>query len=154
MFCIVNPNQKPRSFVFTLQNCEIEIKQTQANIYRESQVVDEESSYSSFYSSFLKTDTGSGSNDDSNNADTKAKSDDVTYFPSKIWLSIKEIFLFQNKWQKSPQYPQRKRDPPWLETVSVTPELIYRYQMSIKGIEDILEADLNTLNKAHQVNSL
>lgn len=36
------------------------------NTCRVTQTVDEESSYSSSYSSFFKTDTGSGSNDDSN----------------------------------------------------------------------------------------
>ncbi|XP_019867185.1 period circadian protein isoform X2 [Aethina tumida] len=96
--------------------------------------IDEESSYSSSYSSFLKTDTGSGSNDDSNIMDsktTKTNSDD-------------------NTWKSRKYYPSRKKDPPWLETVSVTPDLIYRYQMAVKGIEDILEADLNTLKEIHQ----
>lgn len=57
----------------------------------------------------------------------------------------------QNTHQKVPQYPLRKRDPPWLEAVKIDPELIYRYQMSLKGIEDILEADLNSLKDVHQV---
>ncbi|KAF2905946.1 hypothetical protein ILUMI_00229 [Ignelater luminosus] len=93
---------------------------------------DEESSYSSFYSSFLKTDTGSGSNDDSNGAENKNKSDDnATY-------------------KKPRTYPVRKCDPPWLETVSVTPELVYRYQMTVKSLEDILEADMKSLKVIDQ----
>lgn len=40
---------------------------------------DEESSYSSFYSSFLKTDAGSGSNEDNNNPEIKTEKDD------KVW---------------------------------------------------------------------
>lgn len=48
----------------------------------------------------------------------------------------------------------RKREPPWLEAVTVTPELIYRYQMSVKGLEDILESDLNSLKEIHQVNTI
>lgn len=46
-------------------------KNKQDNKYRDSQTGDEESSYSSFYSSFLKTDTGSGSNDDSINTENR-----------------------------------------------------------------------------------
>ncbi|KAK9736489.1 Period protein 2/3C-terminal region [Popillia japonica] len=106
----------------------IDDKSKQESKYRDSQAGDEESSYSSFYSSFLKTDTGSGSNDDSTNAE------------------IKTI----NSNDKCRSYPFRKRDPPWLEAVSVTPELIYKYQMSVKEIEDILESDLNTLKQIHQ----
>lgn len=45
---------------------------------------DEESSYSSFYSSFLKTDTGSGSNEDNNNPEVKSES-----VENKV-----ELFLF------------------------------------------------------------
>lgn len=48
------------------------------------------------------------------------------------------------------KYPLRKQEPPWLETVSVTPELVYRYKMAVRGLEDILEADLNTLKEVHQ----
>lgn len=44
----------------------------------------------------------------------------------------------------------RKREPPWMEAVSATPDLIYRYQMSVKGLEDILEADLNSLKDIDQ----
>ncbi|KAI4465112.1 period circadian protein [Holotrichia oblita] len=107
-------------------------KSKQESKYRDSQAGDEESSYSSFYSSFLKTDTGSGSNDDSTNAESKTtKSNDYAR-------------------QKCRSYPFRKRDPPWLEAVSVTPELIYKYQMSVKEIGDILESDLNTLKQIHQ----
>ncbi|GJQ70192.1 per [Trypoxylus dichotomus] len=107
-------------------------KNKQDDKYRDSQAGDEESSYSSFYSSFLKTDTGSGSNDDSTNAENKTiKSNDTVR-------------------QKTRYYSVRKRDPPWLEAVSMTPELIYKYQMSVKEIGDILESDLNTLKQIHQ----
>ncbi|XP_017778157.1 PREDICTED: period circadian protein isoform X2 [Nicrophorus vespilloides] len=100
------------------------------NKYRENQGGDEASSSSSFYSSFLKTD--SGSNDDSvNNENRLNKSDD-------------------NTWTKSKHYPLRKRDPPWLESVSVTPDLIYRYQMDLKGVDDILESDINSLKQIPQ----
>lgn len=50
-----------------------------------------------------------------------------------------------------PRYPLRKRDPPWLETISVTPELVYRYQMAVRDFADILESDLNVLKDINQV---
>ncbi|XP_071052691.1 period circadian protein isoform X2 [Onthophagus taurus] len=106
-----------------------ETKDNDEKYQEDGQAVDEESSYSSFYSSFLKTDTGSGSNDDSNNPE-KANCDE--------------------NWQKYRYYPVRKRDPPWLEAVSITPELIYRYQIPMKEIGDILESDLNTLKEINQ----
>lgn len=33
----------------------------------------------------------------------------------------------------------------------MTPELVYRYKMAVRGLEDILESDLNTLKEIHQV---
>lgn len=127
--------------------------------YRESRIIDEESSYSSFYSSFLKTDPGSGSNDDSNNMDSKAnKSDDVRIIIFDLFCNYFLHFIFnysfkfiKNTWHRPPICPMRKRDPPWMESVKATPDLIYRYQMSIKGLEDILKADLNSLKEIDQV---
>ncbi|KAK5646027.1 hypothetical protein RI129_004491 [Pyrocoelia pectoralis] len=93
---------------------------------------DEESSYSSFYSSFFKTDTGSGSNDDSTGENTRKTKDDIA----------SEIF------RRS--HPARKCDPAWMQAVHVTPELIYRYQITTKNLEDVLEADLKTLENVKQ----
>lgn len=45
-------------------------------------------------------------------------------------------------------------DPPWLKSITVTPELIYRYQMAVKGLEDVLESDLNALKQVNQVNNI
>lgn len=50
-------------------------------------------------------------------------------------------------------HPVRKCDPPWLEAISVTPELVYRYQMTVKSLEDILEADMKSLKDIEQVNN-
>lgn len=47
--------------------------------------------------------------------------------------------------------PIRKKDPPWLETIAVSPDLIYRYQVTVRDLEDILQADLNTLKEINQV---
>lgn len=113
------------------------------------QPVDEDSSYSSSYSSFFKTDTESGN--DSNAAENKAiKSDNVLYNLRYI-KDCSKFYHLQDNWQRPKVYPLRKRDPPWLEAVSVTPELIYRYQMAVRRVEDILEEDLNSLKQIHQV---
>ncbi|XP_030767929.1 period circadian protein-like isoform X1 [Sitophilus oryzae] len=105
--------------------------------YRKNNNLDEESScYSSSYSSFLKTDTGSGSNDDTTSQNRTSRTDD---------FSLKDIL---RQHQKS--YPMRKKEPPWLESVSMSPELIYRYQVSVKDLEDILKNDLNVLKNVNQ----
>ncbi|KAJ8917493.1 hypothetical protein NQ315_005542 [Exocentrus adspersus] len=115
------------------ENTEAEKKEQFLNRNSNNQSNDEDSSYySSSYSSFLKTDPGSGSNDDSNMMDNKTnKTDD-------------------NTWKHRRNYPIRKKDPPWLESVSVSPDLIYRYQMTVKDLETILQADLNMLKAATQ----
>ncbi|XP_076270074.1 period circadian protein-like [Rhynchophorus ferrugineus] len=102
--------------------------------YRRINTVDEESScYSSSYSSLLKTDTGSGSNDDSTSQNKRSqRSDD-------------EIRKHQRK-----VYPMRKKDPPWVESVAMSPDLIYRYQVTVKDLEDILKTDLNALKNVDQ----
>ncbi|XP_050307412.1 period circadian protein isoform X2 [Anthonomus grandis grandis] len=95
--------------------------------------MDEESSYySSSYSSLLKTDTGSGSNDDSTSNNNTHKTDD-------------DILK-----QKRKSYPQRKKDPPWVESVSVSSDLIYRYQVAVKDLDEILNADLDKLKGTEQ----
>ncbi|XP_068903032.1 period circadian protein isoform X3 [Tenebrio molitor] len=100
-------------------------------IFRDTHVIDDESCFSSSYSSFLKTDYGSGSNDDANGSENKTSQSNEA-----------------SRTRKS--FPVRKRDPPWLETVSVTPDIIYKYQMTVKGLDDILEADLHALKKIDQ----
>ncbi|XP_056639780.1 period circadian protein isoform X4 [Diorhabda sublineata] len=94
---------------------------------------DESSScYSSSYWSFLKTDGGSGSNDDSNVTENKSNKYE------------------ENTWKGRKNCPIRKKEPPWLESVDVSPDLVYRYQMVFRDLEDILEADLNCLKEISQ----
>ncbi|XP_044268555.1 period circadian protein isoform X2 [Tribolium madens] len=102
-----------------------------APLFRDNNIIDDESCFSSSYSSFLKTDYGSGSNDDANGSEKKASQTDGGTKNRK-------------------NVPIRKRDPPWLEAVSITPDIIYKYQMTMKGLDDILEADLNALKKIEQ----
>lgn len=61
-------------------------------------------------------------------------------------LVFKEILK-----QGQKTYPMRKRDPPWVESVSVSPNLIYKYQMAVKNLDEILQMDLNTLRNTEQV---
>ncbi|KAG5886102.1 hypothetical protein JTB14_031702 [Gonioctena quinquepunctata] len=119
-----NPNKLPKP---------IDIKRE--NIYRNNNSTMDESSscYSSSYSSFFKTDGGSGSNDEFNTMDNKINESDN-----------------ENTWKGRRNYPIRKKEPPWLETVIASPDLIYRYQMTFKDLEDILQADLNTLKEVSQ----
>lgn len=60
-----------------------------------------------------------------------------------------------NHWENvSIENPKRLMDakkPPWLENVDVTPDLIYRYQVSTKAIADILQSDSIALKKTKQV---
>lgn len=79
----------------------------------------EESSYSSLYSSFLRTD--SSSNEDS---DKKRQELVLIDRPKKVW---------------------RRPEPPWLDNVTVTSDMIYKYQKSTQAITDVLEADLINL---------
>ncbi|ERL89149.1 hypothetical protein D910_06525 [Dendroctonus ponderosae] len=100
--------------------------------YRPNRMEEESSCYSSSYSSFLKTDTGSRSNDDSASCNNTNRTDD------EMVNSQRQVC------------PLRKREPPWLESMTLTPDVIYRYQMSVKNIDDILKMDLNALKQIEQ----
>ncbi|XP_045470331.1 period circadian protein [Harmonia axyridis] len=102
------------------------------NDFRDSMTMDEGSSYYSSSYSYMKTDTGSGSNDDSNTMDVKNLTSD------------------DNSWRKNKNFPIKKREPPWLRAVSLSPDLIYRYQMAVNDMENILEADLKALKEMKQ----
>lgn len=91
---------------------------------------EDDSSHSSFYSSFLKTDEGQTS---SNEGPNECK-------------GMEEML-----WEKAPKTPLRRRDPHWLDNINVTNELIYRYQVNTRSLNDVLKADLFALKKVHQV---
>ncbi|KAG6795799.1 period circadian protein isoform X3 [Apis mellifera caucasica] len=48
------------------------------------------------------------------------------------------------------QYGKRRKEPPWLEGVHVTPELIYEYQIHPKTLNEVLQADMNALKNFNQ----
>lgn len=45
---------------------------------------------------------------------------------------------------------KRKKDPPWLEGVQLTPELIYEYQMHPKTLNEVLKADMDMMKNLNQ----
>lgn len=92
----------------------------------------DESSFSSFYSSFLKTDNSS----DTNGAEKKESTE-------MIWDSS-SVKTNQTK---------RRPNPPWLDNVCQTKELIYRYQINERSTKDLLDADLVALKNLSQVNT-
>jgi period circadian protein len=42
------------------------------------------------------------------------------------------------------------QDPPWMENVYATPDLVYRYQMKDQELGHVLQADLQALKNIHQ----
>ncbi|CAH1996431.1 unnamed protein product [Acanthoscelides obtectus] len=127
----------------------VDILQQRLDATNHSTTMDESSScYSSSYSSFLKTDTGtgSGSNDDYNPTNP-------FYSPRKADHHKKQNLMRKNGGSGSIRggcHQMRKKDPPWLESVQVSHDLVYRYQMAVRDIEDILKADLDTLKQITQ----
>lgn len=44
----------------------------------------------------------------------------------------------------------RRRNPAWLEDVQLTPELIYKYQMLPKTLNEVLKVDMDAMKKFNQ----
>ncbi|XP_044017645.1 period circadian protein isoform X2 [Aphidius gifuensis] len=64
-------------------------------------------------------------------------------------LKKKKCLVAKNK-IKNTQEKLIKMTPSWLEGVKVTPDLTYRYQLVPKSLDDILQADMITLNNTNQ----
>ncbi|CAF4744706.1 unnamed protein product [Pieris macdunnoughi] len=92
---------------------------------------DEESSYSSFYSNFFKSESGSAE-------------DNIV---KKLWTGASSSF---DNIKGASKTPRRKMDPPWIEKVCVTSELIYQYQMLPKNISEVLSRDQELLQTIEQ----
>ncbi|XP_078051194.1 period circadian regulator isoform X2 [Augochlora pura] len=86
----------------------------------------DESSSSSFYSSFLYK-----SSDSSCNPDQKP----TEYLPEE---------------NTKQHQGKRRKEPPWLEGVQLTPELIYEYQIHPKTLTEVLQADMDALKNFNQ----
>lgn len=58
------------------------------------------------------------------------------------------------QWEKTHSQirrPFRRPEPPWLDKVTITPELVYRYQINARTITEVLKADLTALQCIRQV---
>lgn len=91
----------------------------------------DESSFSSFYSSFLKTDNSS----ECNGVDKGGESGEM------IWDCGSHNVV----------RAKRRPNPPWLDNICQTKDLIYRYQMNERSIKEVLDADLIALKSVNQV---
>lgn len=87
----------------------------------------DESSYSSFYSSFLKTDEGLTSSNENN--------DDA-------------------EWSPAQKPPVKRPNPSWLDNITLTNELVYQYKVDARTLKDVLSADLFALKAVNQVKTL
>lgn len=66
-----------------------------------------------------------------------------------------ELFLLKSKeigTSRSRKFGLLRKEPPWVEGVNITPELMYQYQITPKSIEDTLKSDFEFLNKSRQPN--
>ncbi|RLU16663.1 hypothetical protein DMN91_010731 [Ooceraea biroi] len=86
----------------------------------------DESSSSSFYSSFLYKSSDSSCNPDQKTCEGSSKEHTKCH------------------------QGRRRRDPPWLEGVQLTPELIYEYQMHPKTLNEVLKADMEAMKNFTQ----
>ncbi|XP_055546667.1 period circadian protein-like isoform X6 [Wyeomyia smithii] len=82
-------------------------------------------SLSSFYSSFLKTDNSSDSDD-----------------------PLKRI-VNDGDWDSASRV-KRRPNPPWLDNVNLTKQLVYRYQVAERSLQDLLAADADVLRRLNQ----
>lgn len=90
----------------------------------------DDSSFSSFYSSFLKTDNSS----ESNGAAEKKESNEMNWETGS----------------NNTCRTKRRPNPPWLEDVCQSKDLIYRYQINERSVQDLLDADLAALKRLNQ----
>ncbi|XP_023944074.2 period circadian protein isoform X3 [Bicyclus anynana] len=108
---------------------------------------DGESSYSSFYSSFFKTD--SGSNEESDSKSRPVKEGTKASNKYKI-LSSKTPTIPSTYVPNDRKVARRKMEPPWMEQVHVTSELIYKYQIANKDSQEVLSNDKEKLKTLEQ----
>nr|XP_012217078.1 PREDICTED: period circadian protein isoform X2 [Linepithema humile] len=109
----------------------------------------DESSSSSFYSSFLYKSSDSSCNPDQKTCEASEVENQTAQCPKDVpgtSQSFEHAKCHQGK---------RRKDPPWLEGVQLTPELIYEYQMHPKPLNEVLKSDMDAmknLNQSHLVN--
>ncbi|CAH2035267.1 unnamed protein product, partial [Iphiclides podalirius] len=104
---------------------------------------DEESSYSSFYSSFFKTE--SGSIEEINSKKSNAKGENKGTCDGRKIGNLPLIDLQQIK-----KIIRRKMEAPWMEHVCVSSELVYKYQVCTKSVEEVLLDDKEKMRTLEQ----
>ncbi|TGZ43164.1 Period circadian protein [Temnothorax longispinosus] len=115
----------------------------------------DESSSSSFYSSFLYKSSDSSCNPDQKTCEVSSEVEnqtaqcpkDVQHLDIRL-LDCMSIINVQ-EYTKCHQ-GMRRKDPPWLEGVQLTPELIYEYQMHPKTLNEVLKTDLDAMKNFNQ----
>ena len=57
------------------------------------------------------------------------------------------------KWNQSRRKAPRPvlHNPPWMDNVRITPELLYQYQMETKELVEVLQKDMEILKRTKQV---
>ncbi|XP_075991029.1 period circadian regulator isoform X11 [Anticarsia gemmatalis] len=106
---------------------------------------DGESSYSSFYSSFFKTESGSA--EESGDAKKAEAMKKVRFSTFQTPLDSSSNYSKPDAVTKA---ARRKMEPPWMEQVCVTSELIYKYQVLTKTMEEVLSADKKKMDAFEQ----
>ncbi|XP_034940771.1 period circadian protein isoform X3 [Chelonus insularis] len=154
------------------------LQATNNNSRRNSQVDSsiEDSSDSSFYGSFFNTSSGSSCCPEQIRANhlsekivaRSCKGDTINRRRFSMVTELKANFESQTmrgnlstaqkliKKRTSPHFNNESQkeaapmDPPWLQNIKITPELIYRYQMSPKSLNEVLKTDMQALNNLNQ----
>ncbi|XP_039763176.1 period circadian protein isoform X2 [Pararge aegeria] len=106
---------------------------------------DGESSYSSFYSSFFKTD--SGSNEESVSKSRGKRGSKASYIQR---ASSYGKAAASTRAPKARPVSRRNMKPPWLENVNATSDLFYKYQIPTRDCNEVLSNDKEKLKLLDQ----
>ncbi|XP_021930791.1 period circadian protein isoform X2 [Zootermopsis nevadensis] len=121
-----------------IMRCEDDKRDTESIREAFSTTQDSDCSYSSFYS-FLETDKSDAS---MNSSPEYASANPVNQAEEMVWKKLENV---------QPMNPRSTlKEPPWMEEVHETPDLVYRYQMKDQKLRNVLQADLQALENIHQ----
>ncbi|XP_063837782.1 period circadian protein [Ostrinia nubilalis] len=138
-------NRSTEAVPDAIQNRNVKTKSSNSKMRTSDEGVDRtdgESSYSSFYSSFFKTESGSA--EESGDPKKGRRLRTSTEFWDKSTPDDVSSMETTNAYRESEakkKVPRRKMEPPWMEQVCVTSELIYKYQILTKTLEEVLSSD-------------
>lgn len=132
----------------------VEVKKSGQRVNRVDEInerTDGESSYSSFYSSLLKTPSQSA--DDS--IDSKKKLNiEVQEQTCELGKPEEQQITSDDKFKDyqicNKKVTKRKMEPPWMEHVSLTTDMIYKYKIDYKSQTEVLSIDKEKMNKFEQ----